>query len=66
MLLFSLNNSSIICLKQNFTVFPKKLGTEPLSGQKLTKLIYDKNSIVEILESIIEEKNRKIFYGNPV
>jgi hypothetical protein len=42
------------------------LGTEPLSGQKLTKLIYDKNSIVEILESIIEEKNRKIFYGNPV
>ena len=52
--------------EQNFTVFPKKLGTEPLSGQKLTKLIYDKNSIVEILESIIEEKNRKIFYGNPV
>ena len=52
--------------KENFTAFPEKLGREPLSGQKLTQLIYKKNNIEDIISSIIEEKNRKIFYGNPV
>lgn len=51
--------------KTNFSIFPKKLGKEPLSGQKLINMIYSENTIENVLQLVIEEKNRKIFYGNP-
>lgn len=52
--------------KENFKHFPKKLGKEPMHAKKLMTLIYDQEDANTIIERIIEEKNRGIFYGNPI
>ena len=49
----------------NFNNFPRKLGNSPLESSKLMTLIYEYEHSDDIIEKIIEEKVRSIFYGNP-
>ena len=49
----------------NFNNFPRKLGESPLDSSKLMNLIYEYDRSEDIIEKIIEEKVRSIFYGNP-
>ncbi|HEM3505619.1 TPA: hypothetical protein U1B13_001592 [Streptococcus suis] len=49
----------------NSILFPKKLGDSPMDSKKLMDLVYNYAMVEEIIEKIVEEKVRSIFYGNP-